>query len=409
MKITRLILALLAASVGASPAQTTSPAPALGQSAVPTSAQSPGPYRVVNRTANSRTWQRENVVHMPNGHDSTIIHRYTEVASGMNYQTPSGAWAESKEIIEPFANGSISRQGQYQVIYANNLNSPGAIDLQAADGKRLRSNILGLMYYDRSSDQSVVIASIQDSTGELIANNQVLYVNAFDGIKADVRYTYRRGSFEQDVILKERPPTPQSLNLNPDTTELEVMTEFLNPPREKLKERSIRTGQSPDQDVLWGSTYIGRGRAFDLAGGEPGKLATVRKQYTEVNGRKILLEKVSLKDMQAGLSRLPRHAGIKSKLLKTAFNHLALPTIASGKTNTGPMRLAHSAPIQDGYVLDYIALNADQTNFTFQADTTYYVSGDFNLHGTTTIEGGTVIKMDNSNPSSLNVLDTINC
>jgi hypothetical protein len=53
----------------------------------------------------------------------------------------------------PYASGAIARQGQHQVIFANNLNSAGAIDQMTPDAKRLRSNILGLAYYDRASGQ----------------------------------------------------------------------------------------------------------------------------------------------------------------------------------------------------------------------------------------------------------------
>src|SRR5438309_526777 len=53
------------------------------------------------------------------------VHTYTELASGLNYKNAKGQWMESKEEIEPFANGAIARQGQYQVIFANNLNTAG--------------------------------------------------------------------------------------------------------------------------------------------------------------------------------------------------------------------------------------------------------------------------------------------
>ena len=55
------------------------------------------------------------------------------------------------------------------------------------------------------------------STGQLVGTNRVLYPNAFDGVSADVLYTYKRGGFEQDVILKRQPPTPESFGLDPAT------------------------------------------------------------------------------------------------------------------------------------------------------------------------------------------------
>ncbi|MGA2891106.1 MAG: hypothetical protein ABSE51_24075, partial [Terracidiphilus sp.] len=125
---------------------------------------------------------------------------------------------------------AISQFGQYQVIFANDINSAGAIDIQTPDGKRLRSNILGLAYYDTSTGNSVMIAQVQSSQGELISSNQILFPDAFSGVNADVRYTYKKGAFEQDVILREQPPTPESLGLNSETTEIEVLTAIINPP-----------------------------------------------------------------------------------------------------------------------------------------------------------------------------------
>ena len=188
----------------------------------------PTAYAVVARAANSRVWERTVYERGPNGQAIPRKHRYTELASGLNYwDSTAGQWVESQELIEAYPSGAISRRGQYSVIFANNLNSAGAIDQQTADGKRLRSNIIGLAYSDYSTGQSVLIAQIQNSQGELIAANQVLYPNAFEGVKADVRYCYKKGSFEQDIILREQPPTPESLGLNSQTTEIEVLTEYL--------------------------------------------------------------------------------------------------------------------------------------------------------------------------------------
>ncbi len=56
------------------------------------------------------------------------------------------------------------------------------------------------------------------------------------------------------------------------------------------------------------------------------------------------------------------------------------------------MLTANIAAPDKGFVLDYVVLNTGQNNFTFQGDKTYYISGNVTLGGTTTIEGGAVIK-----------------
>ena len=166
-------------------------------------------YAVVDNGANYRVWEKTRYELAPDGSAAPKKHRYTELATGL-YHQENGRWVESRESIEPYATGAIARAGQYQVIFANNLNSPGAIDEQTPDGKRLRSNVLGLDYFDPATGKSALIAAVQDSQGQLISGNQVLYPDAFKGLKADVKYTYKIGSFEQDVILREQPPAPEA-------------------------------------------------------------------------------------------------------------------------------------------------------------------------------------------------------
>ena len=172
-------------------------------------------------------WTTEQV--WPDGRTTLEPHFVTELASGLNYPK-DGQWAPSKEEIEIFPEGSVARQGQHQVILAGNFNSEGSIDLMTPDGKRLRSHVLGIAYLDTVTGRSELIAQPKDSFGE-VAGNRVIYRDAFRGpFLADVRYTYTRGGFEQDIILHEAPPSPADYAMDPAFVRLEVWTEFLQPP-----------------------------------------------------------------------------------------------------------------------------------------------------------------------------------
>jgi len=348
-----------------------------------------GQYQVVQRGANYNVLQKTTV---ENG--TNRVHQIVQLATGLNYTNSYGQWVASKEEIETFPRGAIARQGRYQVIFANNLNSAGAIDQQMPDGKRLRSNIIGLAYDDRSTGQSVLIAQVQDSQGELIASNQVLYPNAFEGVKADVRYSYKKGSFEQDVILLEQLPTPDTYGLNPATTELEVLTEFISPPKETIKGHRDRKSGLVDQEVSWGVTHIGRGKAFDLgANGNVRQQVSVRRQYETVNGRKILVEIVPVKSIQSDLQTLPLQASIQSRLPTLASKTMELPPTPLAQAGAKPMRLASARPADRGFVLDYVEMYSDQLDdFTFQNGTTYWIDGWFNTDCQLYFEGGAVLK-----------------
>ena len=223
------------------------------------------PDTIVSRDANSRVWER--TVYEADASGSVVPqkNRYVELATGLHYWE-NDQWKESKEEIELYPGGAIARQGQHKVIFAYNLATVGAIDLQTPDGLRLRSHILGLSYFDTDSGQSVLIAEVKDSIGELIAPNQVLYEDAFTDFKADVHYTYTKTSFEQDVVLRERPPLPEAYGLNSASTVLQVLTEFVAPPQPVIHENQIQTamGARRDQTMDFGLMKMVRGKAFDV-------------------------------------------------------------------------------------------------------------------------------------------------
>jgi len=367
-------------------------------------------FRVVERGANHRIWQRESYEAGPNGHVMTRVHKVTELNTGMHYQQ-NGEWVESKEVIEGYATGAIARQGPYQVIFANNLNTEGSIELQTPDHKQLKSNILGLGYYDSSTGQAVLVARIKDSYGALSSGNQVIYQNAFDGVTADVRYTYRKSGFEQDIIIREQPPTPESFGLNPATTKLEAFTEFINPPPAAVTPDTDRVGATVDEEISWGTTRIGHGRAFDLSNQADRSGVAVQKKYITVDGRRILVELVPLKAITAPLSQLPLQSSVNPKrLLLAASEASIIPTARKHDGKPRPMRMAMVPPPSKGYVMDYATLDVSQTDYTFQGDMTYYISGNVNLSGVTTIEGGAVIKFNTNYDCAVNVLGTtVNC
>ena len=357
----------------------------------------PTAYRVVDRGPSHRLWQRETYEPGPNGQMMAHIHQYRELGSGMCYQQ-NGQWLDSQDLIEPCPSGAISQHGQYKVIFASDLKSFGAIDQQTPDQQRLRSNILGLAYYDCTTGNSILIAEVQDSRGELISSNQVLYPNAFHGLNADVRYTYRKGCFEQDVILRAQPPSPESYGLNPESVELEVITEFINPPQAAVRvcDQTNQASGEADEDISWGQMHIGRGKAFDM--GDSVARVKVIKQYKTMAGRKFLLEKVPLRKIRPQLAGLPPQANVKARAKGMAAGISSLPKVPLAQ-RPAPMtlrKMAAAAPAEKGYVLDYIELNFDQVNYTFKSDTTYQISSGLNLDGATTLEGGTVIKFSDA-------------
>jgi len=370
------------------------------KAANPTSITLPSPtsYSVIGRDANSRVWERTVYERGPSGQAIPKKHNYIELATGLHYWQ-NGQWQESQELIESFPGGAIARQGQHKVIFANNLATVGAIDMQTPDGKRMRSHVLGLSYFDAASGQSVLIAEVKDSLGQLYPPNVVIYSDAFTDFKADVRYTYTRAGFEQDIILHERPPGPEAFGLNPATTRLQVLTEFLNPPQPVKKQGSLKTrsGEALDEDLDFGTMRMGQGKAFSLERG--GEDIPVSKQWLKLEGRDFLVEEVAVPELGEQLQALPAAEGASLNPAADSVRHVVskqrlLPALRVVQAGTNEMQLARLSLPSQGLVLDYTTLNSSQTSYTFKGDTTYYISGMVYLSGTNTFEGGSVIKYD---------------
>jgi hypothetical protein len=359
-------------------------------------------YAVTERGPNHRVWSK--VTWQPDASGQVTAHTnsYVELMSGLHYQDPkTGQWLESQEVIESYPGGAIARHGQHQVIFANNLATPGAIDVQTPDGKRLTSHVLGLSYFDASTGTNVLIAEVTNCLGKIVAPNQVIYENAFDTLQASVRYTYTRGGFEQDIILLESPESPAAYGLNPTTTRLVVMTEFINPPQPAVQPSMTTdaTGAPVEDDAVnFGVMQMGSGKGFLL--GTSGVEAELRvfKQWATIEERHFLIEQVRAADLFKAISSLPSKQGAslntRSQAIRFTASSRQLPHHRLAKANSKPMELASARLPAKGYLLDYVAV-VSTNNFTFRGDTTYYVSGGANLTGTTTIEGGSVIKFTN--------------
>ena len=411
------LLTLLSATCLISQAQQIQTASVVNSNAV---VQGSTNFTVVARTANSRTWQR--TVPMFTNSQAQIRYRtnsYTELATGMHHQVGSN-WVAANENIEITAWGGKITNGQHWALFTGNLNQSNAVEVITPDGKALKTHLLGLSYYDASSGSNVLFAQLQDSVGQLVRSNQVVYTNAFTRCSVDVRYTYRRSGFEQDIIVKKGLPNPSTWGLNPTNTRLQVWTEFSDPPSPTLE----LTGRGTEVNVDFGKMKLGKGKAFVI--GNESNSVPVNKRWVVVQGRSFLVEEVPIGAIAAKLQRLgsPSSVGTTNdsvpKLIQYQGFPNRLPPIPRPNENSNrSLELASTSAVKEtGLVLDY-DLDSDQTDFTFQGDTTYYVTGPVNLSGTTTIEGGTVIKFSDEAPEwdgdwpyyrvGLNILGSLVC
>jgi hypothetical protein len=393
MKISNAVIILLAVSIVRLQAQTLSVA-AGSQTTVPP----PTDYQVVQQDGNSQVWQRETYEQETDGQVVTNVQAYTELATGLNHLV-GNQWEPSLEEINILPDGSAgATNGQHSAYFPIDIYN-GEIELVTPGGMQIKSQPVGLCYDDGTN--TVFIAVLTNSVGQLLGANQVVYTNAFTGVDADIVYTYTKAGLEQDIVLRTQPAAPGDFNMTPDDTRLQLMTEFFNVPQPGTNETMLpeQAGMTlSDESLNFGTMQMVPGKAFVL--GEDTPLVQVGKSWVSLDGRQFLVEAVPVAAMADELESLPlptTQARI-STTIKTLSKKLVLPPQHLVKRNAPPMKLATlDLRRKPGVVLDYVTVNSTLTNFTFQGDTTYYISGSFDLWGTNNlIEGGTIIKFTNN-------------
>lgn len=372
------------------------------------------PPTIPARGAHHRVWQS---VVIETNHMNRIVrstNSIIELESGMHYRR-NGQWLETKEQIEIVPSGAIATEGPHQVSFAANVNSQWTVELLTPDNKRLRSRVMGLAFFDYRSGQSVLVAELKDCVGHRVGKNQIIYNDAFTDIKAAIRYTYTKAGFEQDVILRERLPLPEEFGLNPNSTRLEVWTEFIDPP-EPVREQQVRKRwlkAKEDAIIDFGAMQIGHGSAFrDGEMDNRRRGITISKEWVVLEGRTFLVEDVSFRWITPHLRALQNRgqAAVKkpspdSVLFVVSTNRL-LAKVQPANTSDEQMQIASVSASEPGFVLDYTIVNSS-ANYTFEGDKTYHVTGPVNLTGTTTIEGGAVVKFNVG--GQINIMNTVQC
>ena len=356
-------------------------------------------YQIIEAGADHRVWQRIDYETQPSGKAIPHIHKYTELATGLNHLV-NAQWVASKEEIDilPDGNSAAATNGQHQAFFPGDI-AEGVIELDTPDGLKLQSRPIALSYDDGSN--TVLIAILTNSPGYLFSANQVIYPEAFTGIKADLLYTYTKAGFSQDIILREQPPDPVSLGLNLQTTRLQVLTEFFNPPQPTITPMTLpeQAGISlTDKNLNFGVMEMTRGRAFLLGSDAHEGGVWVSKSWMTLQGRRFLVEEVPVVALADELAQLPvpQTASTGPKVnpalhVVSTKRPLPAPRVAKSNPSVRFMQAAQATAPSRGLVLDYVTLSG-QTAYTFRGDTTYYVSGYVGLFDTNTFEGGAVIK-----------------
>jgi hypothetical protein len=233
--------------------------------------------------------------------------------------------------------------------------------------------------------------------------------------------------------LREQPPTPESLGLNPQA-HLQLLTEFTGSP-DPAQKAAARDRQDNLQDstMTFGAMTMVQGKAFSVgssgshsAQNNQSRLTSAAtggtptyKSWMHLQGRTFLVEEVSYQRLATQLQQLPTTSRLdtadtnllaaNSILGRVSPQRLLPPEVSKseiGNRKSEMIQLARADVFQKpGVVLDYEAVDSEDS-YTFQSGETYYVSGPVTITSLT-IQGGAIIKYDNNTSSAVNVLGTI--
>ncbi len=370
--------------------------------------------KVAERGADHRVWQYKTSQTNENGKVSEQVHTYTELGTGLSRKDPlTGQWIDADPEIVVAANGKgLAQKAQHSIQFQPNINTAGAIDLTTPTGNHLRSHVIAIYLHDWKKNQSLQIAGLQDSVGAIVDKNQVIYENALagKGTRANVRYTFKKSGMSQDVIFQEL-VSAKDLQLNEETLEVEVWTEFLNAPQPtKRSEEEKATGLTNDRILNFGDIQIIPGFAFNAGDEKQRRKGTpVKKEWVTVQGRSFLIESVSYKSAMAELVKLPARPQAKNLKFRTQDLQLVQGRIAPTPLKlksipTDKLQVASLTTKEQGFVMDYEIVEY-LDSWTFRSDTTYLIS-DMMWFSGISIEGGTVIK--SSSGAELNS-DMVTC
>lgn len=356
---------------------------------------------------------------------------YVTLAAGLNrWEKQHKQWVPAVPEFEQTTNGHfVARQTRTQMILPPDL-STEPVDMLGPDGVRLISAPIGVAVVDLSTGDTALLGDLKHCRAELVTPHTVVYRDCFTGLKADLVYEVNLAGMEQFVVLREWIPALEDLAMDPGHVRVQVYTEFFDAPeprgRAALLKRADPVARSRrvwepdllDTELEFGeSTRMVPGRAFSAGNQNMG--TPVAKSYESVGARRLLVESCDYVDVAPWLEQLPapkksvRYKGARlepgqrvpsnlpvrelngprwaslpfeNRLKEKAWASVSPETLKAMDTGS---YLASSGP---GMVLDYTTVSGALENYTFQGDTTYYVSDTVSLTGTTTLEGGAVVK-----------------
>ncbi len=406
-------------------------------------------WRTLPRGASESAWTAvETRTNLATGRLLQRTNAFVQLGAGLNRTNALSGWQPTSAEFVPVSGGAVSTNSVHQVSLPADIGSGTGIAVRKPDGRSILLQPLALDYFDPVDGRSVLLDSVTNAAGWLVASNEVVYSNCFTHIRASIRVRNTMAGIESDLLLHERPPAPGAFGLS-DSARLEMLTEQVDGDTPQIQWRVLQWAIDPiaavtqvepdlwDASLNFGGMRMPTGRAFSNArlDGTNAVLTrlpvSVGKSYLFIDARRILVEAVPHRLVLDALAMLPEATGLTTNAIgsasgsgQSAFLNRVLPgaQMAAAANPIREIRLRDTAlldparglspvaqasaglamgPAAGGFapvfVLDYqLVGDSGLTNFVFRGDTTYFITDFTDVYGETRIEGGAVLKFVDS-------------
>jgi len=155
-----------------------------------------------------------------------VVSQRESLTSSNSFALGASASQVPERAIQPVPGGGRADFGLQKAFFPVDVKGEQTLTITTPEGRVLACRATFLALHDLASGQNVLIAEVTNRIGAIVGRDQVVYTNAFDTIRADIRYRYTSYSLEQDIVLHEHPVIPDEFS--PENTRLEIWTEWFD-------------------------------------------------------------------------------------------------------------------------------------------------------------------------------------
>jgi hypothetical protein len=238
----------------------------------------------------------------------------------------------------------------------------------------------------------------------------LVWIDAFEGIDADVVLVWEHQRFSQDVLIRECPQLPA--DWDGEAVRLEIVTELMVDVEPTVQAQRVQLAdgmQADDHAVIdFGALAMIMGTAFEAQDGlvlgglqRDGDGTVVLKQWQRrEDGRAFVVESVSWLEAWPYLRELP--AASQAHVAGSSSRGITLarkwPPTPPRQSETEPVEMASIPYRPEGYAVDFVIIPDSGTPTTLASGQTYYIRTSYYSGSSVTFEPGCTIKFkDNAN------------